>query len=164
MTEHFESPVTKRLDELKIRYDLIEIPLDPDRKPIRSLEELLTSQGKNPQQIIRSLLFRTGSGDFVLLAAAGGGRADWGTLRKHLNERRLTMAQPDEVLEATGFPIGAVPPAALPDGIRILVDESAYNHDQVVIGSGVLGYALELDLAGLRWLLEETDIGRFVKE
>jgi Cys-tRNA(Pro)/Cys-tRNA(Cys) deacylase len=51
-----------------------------------------------------SLLFRTGSDSLVLLAVTGGGKADWGMLRKHLNERHLTMAQPEEVLQATGSP------------------------------------------------------------
>ena len=113
---------------------------------------------------MRSLVFRTGSDGFVLLAVAGGGRADWGMLRKHLDERRLTMAQPEEVWEATGFPIGAVPPVALPETVRVLVDESVFEYDRVVIGSGVLGYALDLASADLRRALASADIGQFVKQ
>ncbi|MDD1642881.1 MAG: YbaK/EbsC family protein [Methylococcaceae bacterium] len=73
MTENLDSPVTRQLHALGINYELIGIPLDPDKKPVRSLEELLAGQNRNPGQIVRSLLFRTGSGDFVLLAVAGGG-------------------------------------------------------------------------------------------
>jgi len=163
MTEPLDSPVTRQLDELAVNYDRVEIPLDPDKKPVRSLEELLAGQGRNPNQIVRSLVFRTGSDGFVLLAVAGGGRADWGMLRKHLDERRLTMAQPEEVLEATGFPIGAVPPIALPETVRVLVDESVFEYGRVVIGSGILGYALDLASADLRRALASADIGRFVK-
>lgn len=163
MSDHLNSPVTSQLDALKICYELVEIPLNPDKKPVRSLEELLAGQGRNPDQIVRSLLFRTGSDRFVLLAVAGGGRADWSVLRKHLDERRLTMAEPDEVLAATGYPIGAVPPVALPDAIRVLVDEGVFDFDRVVIGSGVLGYALALDGSDLRRLLTAADIGVFVK-
>jgi len=57
--------MTRLLDHLNVRYELIEIPLNPDRKPIRYVEELLSTQGGNPEQIIRSLLFRTGFGRFV---------------------------------------------------------------------------------------------------
>lgn len=112
---------------------------------------------------MRSLLFRTGSGDFILLAVAGGGKADWGMLRKHLNESRLTMAQPEEVLEATGYPIGAVPPVALPKTVRVLVDASVFEFERVVIGSGVLCYALDVTGAGLGPALAEAEIGQFVK-
>ena len=164
MTERLDSPVIRKLDELAVEYGIIEIPLDPDRKPVRSLEDLLTGQGRNPEQIIRSLLFRTGSDSFVLLAVAGGGRADWGVLRKHLKERRLTMAQPEEVIATTGFSVGAVPPLALPDSILILADEGIFNFERVVMGSGVLGYALDLAGADLRRLMDEVDVGHFVKQ
>ncbi|MGR9043784.1 MAG: aminoacyl-tRNA deacylase [Gammaproteobacteria bacterium] len=163
MTERLDSPVTRYLDQFEIAYGVIEIPLDPDRKPIRSLEDLLAGQNRNPDQIVRSLLFRTGSDSFVLLAVTGGGRADWSVLRKHLNERRLTLAQPEEVLAATGYPIGAVPPIVLPGDVRVLVDEGIFNFERVVIGSGVLGYALDLVCADLRRLMAEADSGRFVK-
>lgn len=163
MTEPFDSPVTRALESLNIGYEVIEIPLGREKKPIRSLEERFALENRDPNEIIRSLLFRTGSGEFVLLAVAGGGRADWGALRKHLAERRLTMAQPDEVLQATGFPIGAVPPIGLPHGIRVLVDDTVFSYETAVIGSGVLGYALQLDNPDLRRMLEPADTGRFVK-
>ncbi|MGR8980985.1 MAG: aminoacyl-tRNA deacylase [Gammaproteobacteria bacterium] len=163
MNESFDSPVTRQLTELGVGYEPIEIPLAPDKKPVRSLEELLAAQGRNPNQIIRSLLFRTGSGQFVLLAVASGGKADWGGLRKHLNERRLTMAEPEEVLDATGFPIGAVPPIAVPEDVRILVDKSVFDYERVVIGSGVLGYALDVASADLQKALSEAEIGQFIK-
>jgi Cys-tRNA(Pro)/Cys-tRNA(Cys) deacylase len=114
------SPVSELLDRLKIAYEWVEIPLDPDRKPIRTLEELMEGRGMSPAQIVRSLLFRTGGGDFVLLAAPAAARADWGKLRKALGERRLAMGEAEEVLEATGYPIGAVPPLALPESVRQL--------------------------------------------
>lgn len=163
MADALDSPVTRRLDALGIGYQVIVIPLDPDKKPVRSLEALLTEWGREPGQVVRSLLFRTGSGKFVLLAVAGSGRADWGALRKHLGERRLALATEEEVLEATGYPVGAVPPIALPGGIRVLVDEGVFVHARVVIGSGVLGYALELECTGFRQALKGADIGRFVK-
>lgn len=164
MAENLDSPVTRQLHALGVSYETIEIPLDPDKKPVRSLEELLAGQNRSPRQIVRSLVFRTGSGGFILLAVAGSGKADWGILRKHINERRLTMAQPEEVLEATGFPIGAVPPIALPKTVRILVDAGVFEFEQVVIGSGVLGYALDIASAGLRQALAEAEIGQFVKQ
>lgn len=163
MTETVESPVTRLLNELNIAYLTIAIPLDPDQKPIRSLEQLLADQGGDPGQIIRSLLFRTGSGGFALLAAAGGGKADWSVLRKHLNERRLAMAEPGEVLAATGFPVGAVPPVALPNAVRVLVDEGVFHHDRVVIGSGVLVYALAAASADLKRAWTDAEFGSFIK-
>jgi Cys-tRNA(Pro) deacylase len=156
------SPVTELLQQESIAYDVIEIPLTEEQKPIRNLEELLLKQGINPQSVVRSVLFKTASDKFVLLAVAGGGRADWGVLRKHLNERKCRMAEFDEVSEATGYVVGAVPPIALPNDIKLLVDDSVKDYETVVIGSGVLGFALSLKGADLLKLFGDADQGVFV--
>lgn len=163
MSNAIQSPVTQLLTQQGVAFDVIEIPLSEDKKPIRSLEELLSSKGLNPNAVVRSVVFRGESGQFVLLAVAGGGPADWGVLRKHLNERKLRMAEYDEVPEATGYVVGAVPPIALPKTVRVLVDKSVRNYDRVVIGSGVLGYALELNTPALLTLFAGADEGDFVK-
>jgi Cys-tRNA(Pro)/Cys-tRNA(Cys) deacylase len=155
------SPVTELLQHKSIAYDVIEIPLTEDKKPVRNLEELLLKQGLDPQSVVRSVLFKTASDTFILLAVASGGRADWGVLRKHLNERKCRMAEFDEVAEATGYVVGAVPPIALPENIKILVDNSVKDYETVVIGSGVLGFALSLKGVDLLNLFGDADQGLF---
>lgn len=161
MNAIIQSPVTELLAREGIAFDVVEIPLTEDKKPVRNLEELLSSRGIDPQSIVRSVLFKTASDKFVLLAVAGGGRADWGVLRKHLNERKCRMAEYDEVSEATGYVVGAVPPVALPESITILVDNSVKDYETVIIGSGVLGYALSLKCADLLRLFGDADQGEF---
>ena len=151
------SAVTELLQRESIAYDVIEIPLTEDKKPIRNLEELLSKRGIDPQSVVRSVVFKTSSDKFILLAVAGGGRADWGVLRKHLNERKCRMAEFDEVLEVTGYVVGAVPPIALPNDIKVLVDNSVKSYETVVIGSGVLGFALSLKGADLLKLVSDAD-------
>jgi Cys-tRNA(Pro)/Cys-tRNA(Cys) deacylase len=156
------SPVIELLLRANVAYAVIEIPLTEDKKPVRNLEELLVKHGLDPQSVVRSVLFKTASDKFVLLAVAGGGRADWGVLRKHLNERKCRMAEFDEVQEATGYVVGAVPPIALPESIKVLVDNSVKDYETVVIGSGVLGFAISLKGADLLKLLGNADQGVFV--
>jgi Cys-tRNA(Pro)/Cys-tRNA(Cys) deacylase len=156
------SPVIELLQRASIAYEVIEIPLTEDKKPVRNLEELLVKHGLDPQSVVRSVLFKTASDQFVLLAVAGGGRADWGVLRKHLNERKCRMAEFDEVPVATGYVVGAVPPVALPEHIKVLVDNSVKDYETVVIGSGVLGFAISLQGADLLKLLVDADQGVFV--
>lgn len=163
MTSAISSPVTNLLTQAGIAYDVIEIPLSEDKKPIRNLEELLRNQGLDPQSVVRSVLFKTASEQFVLLAVAGGGRADWAVLRQHLNERKCRMAEFDEVPQATGYVVGAVPPIALPENIKVLVDNSVKQYPTVVIGSGVLGYALSLKGEDLLKLMVGADQGVFTK-
>lgn len=158
------SPVTDLLQQKNIAYEIVEIPLSEDKKPVRNLEELLIAKGLDPKSVVRSVVFRGESGQFVLLAVAGGGRADWAVLRAHLNERKARMAEYDEVPEATGYVVGAVPPIALPASVRVLVDASVNNYETVVIGSGVLGYALALKGSDLLALMVDAEHGDFTKE
>ncbi len=158
------SAVTALLDKNHIAFDVIEIPLSENKKPIRNLEELLRAQDKDPDSVVRSLLFKTPSAEFVLLAAAGGERVDWAVLRKHLGQRKLQMAEFDDVPEVTGYQVGAVPPIALPDTIRIVIDNQIKNYDDVIIGSGVLGYALALTTTDLLGLMTTAETGIFLKK
>lgn len=164
MQQVVKSPVTDLLSAHQITYDVIQIPLTEDKKPVRHLEELLSAMGLDSGSIVRSVLFRGGSEQFFMLALAGGGRADWGLLRKHLGERKLRTAEFDEVAEKTRYVVGAVPPIALPEDIKLLVDDSVNHYDTTVIGSGVLGYALVLKKADLLTLLANAEWGHFVRE
>lgn len=163
MDKPITSAVTELLNDEGISFEIVEIPLSEDKKPIRNLETLLTAKGLDPKSVVRSVVFRAESGQFSLLAVAGGGRADWGVLRQHLGERKLRMAEYDEVPEATGYVVGAVPPIALPVSVKVLVDGSINNYETVVIGSGVLGYALALKGADLVKILADVERGDFIK-
>ena len=163
MESNITSSVTDLLSKEGVAFEVIEIPLTEDKKPIRNLEVLLLGKGLDPNSIVRSILFRGGSKKFYMLAVTGGGRADWGVLRKLLGERKLRMAELGEVPEVSGYEVGAVPPIALPDGIPVLVDSQTGNYQKVVIGSGVLGYALALEGSDLLTLLSGAEQGAFVK-
>jgi prolyl-tRNA editing enzyme YbaK/EbsC (Cys-tRNA(Pro) deacylase) len=51
----------------------------------------------------------------------------------------------------------------LPSSIRVLVDDGIKDYQTVVIGSGILGYALALKGADLLRLLATAEHGSFVK-
>jgi len=59
--------------------------------------------------------------------------------------------------------VGAVPPIALPETVRVLVDKSVRNYEKVIIGSGVLGYALALNTQALLTLFAGAEEGEFIK-
>jgi Cys-tRNA(Pro)/Cys-tRNA(Cys) deacylase len=163
MTDIVSSPVTALLQSHNVPFEQIVIPLSPDKKPIRTLEEILGEHGYLPGSVVRSILFQTDAKKYILLAIAGSSKADWGMLRKNLSERRLTLAEPSEVAEQTGYVIGAVPPLALPESIQVLADESLKEYEKLIIGSGVLGYAFGLSGADLCGLMEMAEFGQFGK-
>ena len=149
----FSSPVTQDLDRQKIPYRVFQHP-----GPIKSLEQAASERGQEPQQIIRSLLFRLSKEDFVMALMAGPQQIDWKTLRRTLGEKRLTTANEDEVLRITGYPRGAVSPFGLPQPLRILADPDIFTPAEISIGSGVRGTTIILSSADLRRALPEIEL------
>jgi Cys-tRNA(Pro)/Cys-tRNA(Cys) deacylase len=149
-------PAARALDSLGIPYRLFEHPHPP-----ASLEEAAHQRGQNPNQIIRSILFRVTEGKFIMVLVAGPGQISWKRIRVALGVSRITMASEAEVLKTTGFVRGAVTPLGLSQPLRILADESIFIHEEVSIGSGVRGVAIILQTSDLKCALGMVETGKF---
>jgi len=132
--------------------------------PVNSLEQAAAERGHQPGQVVRSILFRLGEGNFILALVAGPAQISWPALRAYLGQSRLTMASEDEVLAVTGYRVGAVSPFGLPTPLRILADHNIFIHDEISIGSGERGTAIILKSADLRSNIENIEVGTFVQK
>ena len=149
----FSSPVTLELDDLGIPYRTFTHP-----GPVKSLEQAASERGQEPDQVIRSLLFRLSADSFILALMAGPAQVDWKTLRRTLGKKRLTTADEEEMLRVTGYPRGAVSPLGLPQPLRILADPAVFGPEEISIGSGVRGTTVILRSADLRRALPQVEI------
>jgi Cys-tRNA(Pro) deacylase len=109
---------------------------------VDSLEQAAAERSQQPGQIVRTLVFRLGADEFVLVLMAGPQQVSWPALRRYLGQNRLTMADPQEVQSATGYVPGTVSPFGLHRPLRILVDRSVLTWDEVSLGSGERGVAI----------------------
>ena len=132
------------------------------KHPIRSLEEAARERGQRLEQVVRSILFRIAPESYVLVLAPGGHRVSWPQLRRHLGRSRITMATPAEVLQVTGYPVGAVSPFGLARPVPLLADKRIFAPAEVSLGSGVRGVALILSREALRHALAHAEIGDWV--
>ena len=96
-----------------------------------------------------------------MVLTAGPQQISWTALRQTIGRSRLTMAKPEEVLQVTGYELGAVAPFGLPQPMRILADTSVFVPDEVSIGSGVRGTTVILQSADLKRALGDVEIVRF---
>jgi Cys-tRNA(Pro) deacylase len=150
--------VTEALDELNIPYRFFRHP-----GKVNSLEQAAQERGQNPEQIIRSLVFRLAKGSYVMVLVAGPSQISWPGLRTYLGQSRLTMADEAEILSITGYPIGAVSPFGLFKPMRILVDRSVLQEGEVSIGSGERNTTVILTGPDLMKALGPVEIDQFVK-
>jgi Cys-tRNA(Pro)/Cys-tRNA(Cys) deacylase len=150
------TPVTLALDDKGISYRLFHHP-----GQVHSLEQAAEERGQRPGQVVRSLLFRLARDEFVMVLVAGPAQVSWPALRKHLDQSRLTTAAEEEVLSVTGYSRGAVSPLGLPAPVRILVDRSVLDEEEISIGSGVRNLTVILGRADLLEAIGPVEIGNF---
>jgi len=156
--DHDHTPVTQALVEKGIPHRLFRHP-----GPIKSIEQAARERGQEPSQIIRSILFRLSADEFCMVLMAGPRQISWRTLRRYLQQPRLTTASEEEVFRVTGYQLGAVSPFGLPGQMRILVDKSVLASREVSIGSGERGATVILSQFHLLRALgdvEQVDVGR----
>lgn len=157
-----KTPVAAALAAMGIAHRLFQHP-----GPVRSLEQAARERGQQPEQVVRSLLFRISAEAFVMVLIAGAQQVDWRALRTYLGESRLTTASRDEVLQVTGYELGAVAPFGLPQPVRVLVDESVLQAEELSIGSGVRGVTIILqrdDLLRALHMLGDAPVVRVGQE
>ena len=146
-------PVSIELDKLNIPHRVFTHP-----GPVTSLEQAASERGQQPEQIVRSILFRIGDDDYVMALVAGSAQISWKALRSYLGQSRLTMANKDEVLDVTGYQIGAVGPFGMARQLRVLVDASVFVEDEISLGSGLRGTTIILKSVDLKRALGEVEM------
>ena len=152
------TPVSEALAALQIPHHIFRHP-----GPVRSLEQAAAERSQQPEQVVRSLLFRVSAGQFLMVLMAGAQQVDWRALRGHLGQSRLTTASREEVLQVTGYEPGAVAPFGLPQALPVLVDESVLQPETLSIGSGVRGVAIILQRDDLLQALQALGDVQFVR-
>ncbi|GAB4504449.1 MAG: hypothetical protein Fur0043_14430 [Anaerolineales bacterium] len=128
--------------------------------PVTSLEQAARERGQRPAQVVRSILFRTGKDEYLLALVAGAAQISWKALRDYLGQSRLTMAKETEVLQVTGYPVGAVSPFGTARRLRVVADADVFAEEEISLGSGVRGVALILKREDFRRALGEVEITR----
>jgi Cys-tRNA(Pro) deacylase len=124
---------------------------------VTSLEQAAQERGQRPEQVVRSILFRLGEGEFIMALVGGPGQISWKKLRQHLGQSRLTMASEEEVLAVTGYRVGTVSPFGLPRLIKILIDPGVLKEDEISIGSGVRNSGIIINSSDLRRALKDIE-------
>jgi Cys-tRNA(Pro)/Cys-tRNA(Cys) deacylase len=152
------TPVARALAALNIPHRLFRHP-----GPVHSVEQAARERGQRTEQVVRSIVFRLGKGDFVMVLIAGTLQVSWPALRGYLGQSRLTMAREAEVLSATGYSVGAVSPIGLPAPMRILVDQSVLLEPEISIGSGERYATVILRTEDLLKALGPVESGEFAQ-
>lgn len=134
-----QSPAIQYLEKLGIPFRVF-----THTAPIATIEQAAAERNQTVDQIIRSILFRYESNQFVMVLINGENQVSWLSLRQHLKTNRTAMATVQEVMTITGYSPGAVTPFGLITPIPILSDENVFQVSEISIGSGIRGSTIIL--------------------
>jgi len=152
----YSSPAIQLLAAIHVPHQIF-----THKNPPTSLEQAAQERGQNPEQVIRSIVFRLQAGIYAMVLIGGSKHIAWKKIRAHLGISRISLAKESEVVAVTGYEIGTVNPLALPHPIRILADESVLVPDQISLGSGIRGTAIIINPHDLQNILNKMEVGDF---
>lgn len=113
------------------------VKVEPRRFPegTRTAADAAAAIGCDVGQIVKSLIFAV-DGDVVLAYVSGANQLDESKLAAAAGGRRCSRVDADTVREATGFPIGGVPPFGHSTHLPIFVDPDLLQYDEVWAAAG----------------------------
>ena len=117
----------------------------------RTADDAATALGCKVGAIVKSLLFKAGE-NYILCLVSGDKRCSLNKLKKILNERDVSMANPEEVKKVTGYTIGGVSPTGHLTKTKIFIDENLKNFKSLFAAAGHPNVVFEIDFINLKAL------------
>ena len=101
----------------------------------KTAQDAATALGCNVGAIVKSLLFSAGD-NFILCLVSGDKRCSLNKLKNILNEKDVSMANPDDVKKITGYTIGGVSPVGHLSKVKIYIDTNLERFTTVFAAAG----------------------------
>jgi Cys-tRNA(Pro)/Cys-tRNA(Cys) deacylase len=129
------------LDSLGITYELRAYEVDPDDLSAISVALKI---GLPPEQVFKTLLAQTNTGEHLFAVIPGDAELDLKKLAHAANAKKTEMASLKEVEPLTGYIRGGVTVMAARKAFPAYVDETIALHDTISISAGQRGLQLLL--------------------
>ena len=104
-------------------------------KSARTAQNAATALDCNVGAIVKSLLFKTND-SFLLCLVAGDKRASLSKIKKIINKKDVSMANPEDVKSQTGYTIGGVSPIGHLKQIEIIIDNTLERFNELFAAAG----------------------------
>lgn len=120
--------------------------------PVASLEEAAEARGVTPGQVLKTMVVRRSTDDYLFVLVPGDRNISWPKLRHHLGVNRISMPDAEEAFGVTGYVRGTITPFGASMQWPVLADSTL--PDVVSIGGGAHGVSITVGSADLIAVLE----------
>ena len=131
-----ETPMFHRIVEFLKGNDVTFELFDHDH--VHSSADAAKVRGTNLEEAAKALVLETGSGRLIQCIVSGHRKIDLKKLKALLGEKNISLAHPDNVLSATGCPVGTVPPLGnlFDPPLPVYADADIFTRHHVVFSAG----------------------------
>ena len=105
------------------------------RKTARTATDAAAALGCSVGAIVKSLVFKVEE-DFILCLVSGDKRCSLKKLKKILDKKDVSMANPDDVKRVTGYTIGGVSPIGHLTKLKIFLDNNLKRFTKIYAAAG----------------------------
>lgn len=109
---------------------------------------------KSAKAGIKSMIFKTETGRFILVLNPGDRKVDTKKIAQMEDAKHLSIANPEEVEKVTGVPIGCVAPFGLKTKLKTYLNEELLKSEYLYFNPGLHTKTVEIRAADLLQVLE----------
>ena len=120
----------------------------------RTATDAAAALGCSVGAIVKSLVFKVEE-DFILCLVSGDKRCSLNKLKKILDKKDVSMANPDDVKKITGYTIGGVSPVGHLSKLRIILDKNLKRFSKIYAAAGHPNAVFEIGFDNLIKLTTE---------
>ncbi|MEV8182785.1 Cys-tRNA(Pro) deacylase [Specibacter sp. NPDC078692] len=118
-------------------------PYDHDPANTNYGMEAATVLGIEPARVFKTLMTDV-AGTLAVAIVPGDGTLDLKAMAQTLGHKKATMADPATAQRRTGYVLGGISPIGQRQHSPTILDESALNHETILVSGGRRGFDIEL--------------------
>ncbi len=100
--------------------------------------------GLSPTVVVKSLVFRSDTGDYLFALIDGAGRVSGKKLARASGHKRVGAAAPRDAERITGYQVGGISPLGAKRALPVFLDRRTAESEEVVINAGGRGTMVRL--------------------
>lgn len=141
------TPAVKLLQKKKINFQIYEYRHDPNHHAygLEAAEYLASEHNVTANQVFKTLVVQTSNNELVVAIVCVTSKLNLKAIAKELRVKKVKMAEPQLVLNSTGYVLGGVSPLGQKNKLKTLIDVSITDSDTIYVSAGKRG--LEIALA-----------------
>jgi Ala-tRNA(Pro) deacylase len=128
---YIEKSIKRILSERHIEFE------ESQHEAVYTSEQAASVRGSSSKEGIKSLIFRTDTGRFILVLNPGNKEVDTKTIARLENVKQVYLAKPEEVLKIAGVPIGCVAPFGLKTRLSTYLNKELLKNDYLYFNPGI---------------------------